>query len=67
MRTLQLPLIEDEDEIETAVRFQAQDHIPMPLEHAVLDYQVVSRFGGEGAERHMDVVAVAARRDMVDA
>jgi type IV pilus assembly protein PilM len=68
VRTLQLPLIEDEDEIETAVRFQAQDHIPMPLDQAVLDYEVVSRFGGgEGAERRMDVVAVAARRDMVEA
>ena len=67
VRTLQLPLIEDEDELETAVRFQAQDHIPMPLEQAVLDYEVVSRFGGEGSERRMDVVAVAARRDMVDA
>jgi type IV pilus assembly protein PilM len=67
VRTLQLPLIEDEDEIETAVRFQAQDHIPMPLDQAVLDYAVVSRFGGEGAERRMDVVAVAARRDMVEA
>jgi len=67
VRTLQLPLIEDDDEIETAVRFQAQDHIQMPLDNAVLDYQVVGRSGGEGGERRMDVVVVAARRDMVDA
>jgi type IV pilus assembly protein PilM len=67
VRTLRLPLIEDDDEIETAVRFQAQDHIPMPLDNAVLDYQVVDRSAGEGSERRMDVVAVAARRDMIDA
>jgi len=66
MRTLRLPLIEDDDELETAVRFQAQDQIPMPLDQAVLDHEVVAREnGGEGGERHMDVIAVAARRDMV--
>jgi type IV pilus assembly protein PilM len=66
VRTLRLPLIEDEEELETAVRFQAQEQIPMPLDQAVLDHQVVAK-GGTGAqgERQMDVLAVAARRDMV--
>ena len=67
VRTLQLPLIEDRDELETAVRFQAQDHIPMPLDNAVLDFQVTNRSVGEAGERRMEVVAVAARRDMVEA
>ncbi len=66
VRTLRMPLIEDEKELDTAVRFQAQDHIPMPLDQAVLDHQVVARENGEGGDRHMDVVAVAARRDMVN-
>jgi type IV pilus assembly protein PilM len=66
VRTLHLPLIEDEGELETAVRFQAQDHLPMPLEHAVFDFQVVNRTAGEGGERQIEVVAVAARRDMID-
>jgi type IV pilus assembly protein PilM len=66
VRTLRMPWIEDESELETAIRFQAQDHIPMPLEHAVLDFQVVNRAIAEGGDRHMDVVAVAARRDMVE-
>ena len=39
VRTLQLPLIEDEKEIDTAVRFRAQDQIPMPLDQAVLDHR----------------------------
>jgi type IV pilus assembly protein PilM len=65
VRTLQLPLIEDEKELDTAIRFRAQDQIPMPLEQAVLDHHVVSRGTGEEGERQMEVVAVAARRDMV--
>ena len=65
VRTLRLPLIEDRDELETAVRFQAQDHIPMPLDQAVLDWQVVGHATGESNERQVDVVAVAARRDML--
>jgi type IV pilus assembly protein PilM len=66
VRTLRLPAIDDHNELETAIRFQAQDHIPMPLEHAVLDWQVVSHATGESGERHIDVVAVAARRDMLN-
>jgi type IV pilus assembly protein PilM len=65
VRTLRLPLIEDHTELETAIRFQAQDHIPMPLEQAVLDWQVVGHGTGENGERQVDVVAVAARRDML--
>jgi type IV pilus assembly protein PilM len=65
VRTLRLPLIEDHGELETAIRFQAQDHIPMPLEQAVLDWQVVGHATGENGERQVEVVAVAARRDML--
>jgi type IV pilus assembly protein PilM len=65
VRTMQLPLIEDEKEIDTAVRFRAQDQIPMPLDQAVLDHKVISRGNGDGGEKTMEVLAVAARRDMV--
>ena len=65
VRTLRLPLIEKDDELETAIRFQAQEHIPMPLDQAVLDHQVVAKEQGPDGDKHMDVVAVAARRDMV--
>lgn len=66
VRTLRLPLIEKDDELETAIRFQAADHIPMPLDEAVLDFEVVGKqASAEGGDRYMDVVAVAARRDMV--
>ena len=65
VRTLHLPPIDDRDELETAIRFQAQDHIPMPLDQAVLDWQVVGHTQTESGEHRIEVVAVAARRDML--
>jgi type IV pilus assembly protein PilM len=65
IRSMQLPLIEDDEELDTAIRFRAQEAIPMPLEQAVLDHQIVGRRDGGDGNRVMDVLAVAARRDMV--
>jgi type IV pilus assembly protein PilM len=66
VRTLRLPAIEDPKEMEAAVRFQAQEQIPMPLDQAVLEHQVVGGVPAEeGAQPQIDVVVVAARRDMV--
>src|SRR4029079_4092249 len=39
VRTIELPVIADRKELATAVHFQAQDEIPMPLDAAVLDFQ----------------------------
>jgi type IV pilus assembly protein PilM len=65
VRSMRLPAIDNRDELETAIRFQAQDHIPMPLDQSVLDWQVVGHTQDENGERKVDVVAVAARRDMI--
>jgi type IV pilus assembly protein PilM len=68
VRTLRLPTIEDPTELDSAVRFTAQEQIAMPLEQAVIDHRVV---GGapavEGAPPQIDVIVVAARRDMIAA
>jgi type IV pilus assembly protein PilM len=37
----------------------------MPLDQAVLDHRVISRSTGPEGERQMEVLAVAARRDMI--
>ncbi|HET7574735.1 MAG TPA: type IV pilus assembly protein PilM [Solirubrobacterales bacterium] len=66
VRTLRLPAIEDPKEMEAAVRFQAQEQIPMPLDQAVLEHQVVGGVPAEeGQAPQVDVIVVAARRDMV--
>jgi type IV pilus assembly protein PilM len=65
VRVLRLPSIDDSKQLQTAVRFQAQELIPMPLDQAVLDWQVVGHVTGDSGERMLDVVVVAARREPV--
>jgi type IV pilus assembly protein PilM len=64
VRVVELPLITDPKELETAVRFTAADQIPMPLDTAVLDYQQLGIVETDDGPR-MRVALVAARRDMV--
>ena len=65
VRTVRLPLIEKHSELDTAIRFQAAEQIPMPLDQAVLDWRVVESSPELREARQMDVVVVAARRDTV--
>lgn len=66
VRTLRLPAIEDPKEMEAAIRFQAQEQVPMPLDQAVLEHQVVGGVPAEeGGSAQVDVVVVAARREMI--
>jgi type IV pilus assembly protein PilM len=66
MRQLELPLIEDEQELAAAVRFQAAEAIAMPLDETVLDYQVLGAAdGGEGGAR-LRAVVVGAREAMIE-
>lgn len=64
LRTLELPPITDRKELAAAVRFQAQDQVPMPLNNAVLDFQPLGIFDTPEGPRQR-VVLVAAQRDMV--
>ena len=65
VRVLELPAIENERELEAAVRFQAQEELPMPLEQAVLDHRVLERIN-DGETPRMRVLVVGARRDSVN-
>jgi type IV pilus assembly protein PilM len=65
VRRLELPPIADPKELATAVRFQAQDEIPMPLDSVVLDFHALGVVEGPNGPRQQ-VVLVAARRDMVE-
>jgi type IV pilus assembly protein PilM len=64
VRLISLPFM-SEDELKSAIEFQAQDHIPIPVEEAILDFQVVGEFTNEDNEKMMEVVLVAAQKDMV--
>jgi type IV pilus assembly protein PilM len=66
-RIIRLPVIDDPKRLQAAVRFQAQEQIPMPLDSAVLDHQVVGGAIGEEGNRQIDVAVVAARQESVAA
>ena len=66
VRTMEFPII-DPKELRAAIEFQAQEAIPIPLDEAILDFQVLSTAPGEGeGGGRQQVLIVAAQRDMVD-
>ena len=71
VRLLDMPLVENESERESAVRFQAAEAIAMPLEEAILDWAFVGQTVVPGGASRMQVVLAAARRvpvlELVDA
>src|SRR4051794_6611589 len=65
VRTLDLPPLEDDKALAAAVQVEAPDHIPMPMDEAVLDFQPVGMIDTPGGPRRR-VVVVAVRREMVE-
>ena len=65
VRTLDVPPLADEKALAAAVRVEAPDHIPMPMDEAVLDFQPIGLVSTPQGER-MRVVIVAVRREMVE-
>jgi type IV pilus assembly protein PilM len=65
LRTLELPPVTDRKELDAAVRFQAQDQVPMPLNNALLDFHPLGVIDTPAGARQR-VVLVAAQRDMVE-
>jgi type IV pilus assembly protein PilM len=63
VRLLDVPHMESED-LKGAIGFEAQEHIPMPLEEAVLDYLLLGPLE-EGSDLDR-VLVVAAQREMID-
>ena len=65
VRSLDLPPLEDPKQLDAAVRAEAPDHIPMPMDEAILDYVPLGQVQTPGGPR-MRVVIVAARRELID-
>jgi type IV pilus assembly protein PilM len=65
VRSLDLPPLEDAKSLDAAVRAEAPDHIPMPMDEAILDYVPLGQVQTAGGPR-MRVVIVAARRELID-
>jgi type IV pilus assembly protein PilM len=65
VRSLDIPPIEDPEERAAAVRFQASEAVAMPLDEAILDYQVIGQSTPTEGGGSMRVIVVAAREPMV--
>ncbi|HEY2767990.1 MAG TPA: type IV pilus assembly protein PilM [Solirubrobacteraceae bacterium] len=65
LRTLELPPVTDRKELAAAVRFQAEDQVPMPLAQAVLDFHSLGIIDTPNGPRQR-VIVVAAQREMVE-
>jgi type IV pilus assembly protein PilM len=64
VRLLDFPRMDEED-LRSAITFEAQDHIPMSLDEAVLDYVVL---GPQAEGSDLDrILVVAAHKDMIGA
>lgn len=64
LRVIDLPPLDDRD-IKLALRMQAQDRIPMPLERAVVDFQKVGLVDTPEGQR-LRVVVVVTEREGVE-
>ena len=62
VRLLDFPRMSKED-LKGAISFEAQDHIPMPVDEAIMDYVVLGP-AGEGSDLDR-ILIVAAQKDMI--
>ena len=66
VRTFEVTGIADPKQLGNAIRFRAQEVLPIPLEEAVLDYQVLSEGVTEDGQPFSRVLLVVAYRELVD-
>ncbi len=65
VRLIDLPFME-KTELAGAIQYQAQDYIPIPVEEAILSYEVIGDYMTPADEHMMEVLLVAASRDMIN-
>jgi type IV pilus assembly protein PilM len=66
VRTFEIAGIEDEKQLANAIRFRAQETLPIPIDEAVLDYQVLGDGVGEDGQPTKRVLLVVAYRELID-
>lgn len=54
-----------EEDMRSALRFEAQELIPIPLDEAILDFQVLETIPNPDGEPQARILLAAAQRDMV--
>jgi type IV pilus assembly protein PilM len=67
VRTIDVAGIEDPKQLANAVRFRAQEALPIPIDEAVLDFQVLSEGPNPEGQLVRRVLLVVAYRDLIAA
>jgi type IV pilus assembly protein PilM len=66
VRTFDIVGIEEQKQLANAVRFRAQEALPIPLDEAVLDYQVLAEGVDEEGQPTRRILLVVAYRELID-
>jgi type IV pilus assembly protein PilM len=66
VRAFDLAGVDDPKKLSNAIRFRAQEVLPIPIDQAVLDYRVLSEGVNEAGQLVRRVLLVVAYRDLID-
>jgi type IV pilus assembly protein PilM len=66
VRAFEVAGIDDDAQLANAVRFRAHEAVGIPLDQAVLDYNVLSESVDGAGKRNRRILVVAAYRDSID-
>lgn len=66
VRVIDMPNM-SEEELKGAIKFQAADYIPMPVEETIIDFEILKQYQVKEDEKNIKVLLVAAQRDMIQA
>ena len=66
VRIFEIAGIDDPKQLENAIRFRAQEVLPIPIEDAVLDYQVLGDRVDEEGNTVRRILLVVAYRELID-
>ncbi len=66
VRTFDIAGITDQKQLTNAIRFRAQEALPIPIDEAVLDYQVLGEGVDEEGQPTKHILLVVAYRELID-
>jgi type IV pilus assembly protein PilM len=66
VRMFEIAGIDDPKQLENAIRFRAQEALPIPIEEAVLDYHVLGERTDDDGQVVRKILLVVAYRELID-
>ena len=66
VRTFEIAGIDDQKQLTNAVRFRAQEALPIPIDEAVLDFQVLGEGVDDTGQPTKRILLVVAYRELID-